>query len=335
MSAHILYFLEFPLFPLSSYPKSILSSIYSTITLQNLSTFSTRLYSLLSCIFLFFILVFIISDLASTMSSMSISTGDLEDKEVCMTKTSYDMWGYLYVNKYLEATEECIDSVIEGDYDITVLGKLELAHMLYSDNDSKYENYCIYSETPHESQFVLVFSEDNSEEISLYEMNLNIKTLWERGDIHSIIDEYTHIIDIPSSYKHSFIFNSTRIVLVGVTLIVFFVITIIFTTGVMILCRTKQKKRIQEREVALSARGLLKSRNQTLSLERSNHLDQQGYGRPENEWINKAVAVDDEHAQRIKNIQDYENELSAVVPVIPSLVSSESLLSILKLENKK
>lgn len=334
MSAHILHLIEHSEFPISDYPRKILSSIYSVLTLQNLRSWPGRVYSLISYIFLFFLIVFIISDLAGSMTSISVSSGDLEDKDVCMSQTSEDVWGYLYVRRYNDRTEECLDNVVNGDYEMGIVGKLELAHSLYINEKSRYKNYLIYSETPHETQFSLVFSTSASQEYNIHQINLHIRTLWDSGYILSSIENYTTYIDIPSAYTSSFIFNSTRIILVGTTLLVFFILAILFSTAVLVLYKSNSRKSNRDRDLALSARALLRSRNQTLSLERSNHLDQQGHGRPEPEWVHKAVAVDDEHAQRIKNIQDYENELSAVAPVFPSFVSSESLLSILKLENK-
>ena len=334
MSAHVLHLIEHSELPISDYPRKILSSIYSVLTLQSLNSWPGRVYSLISCIFLFFLIVFIISDLAGSMSSISVSSGDLEDKDVCMSQSSEDVWGYLYVRRYKDRIEECLDKVVDGDYEMGIVGKLELAYSLYMNEKSKYKNYLIYSETPHETQFSLVFSKSPSQQYDIYQLNLHIQALWDSGYILSSIQNYTTYIDIPSTYTSSFVFNSTRIILVGTTLLVFFILAVLFSTAALILYRSNPRKSSQERELALSARALLRSRNQTLSLERSNHFDQQGHGRPEPEWVHKAVAVDDEHAQRIKNIQDYENELSAVAPVIPSFVSSESLLSILKLENK-
>lgn len=253
---------------------------------------------------------------------------------MCMSQSSEDVWGYLYVRRYKDRIEECLDKIVDGDYEMGIIGKIELAHSLYMNEESRYKNYLIYTETPHETHFSLVFSSSASQQYNIYQLNLHIQALWDSGYILSSIQNYTIYINIPSTYTSSFIFNNTRIILVGITLLVFFILAILFSTAALILYKSNSRKTNHERELALSTRALLRSRNQTLSLERSNHFDQQGHGRPEPEWVNKAVAVDDEHAQRIKNIQDYENELSAVAPVIPSFVSSESLLSILKLDNK-
>jgi hypothetical protein len=78
-----------------------------------------------------------------------------------------------------------------------------------------------------------------------------------------------------------------------------------------------------------SSRSLI-SRNpsHTLSLDQSisNRL---GIGRPD-EWVNKAVDIEDKNAHKLKNIQDYENELSSVSPGIPSFGSDKSIISLIK-----
>jgi hypothetical protein len=71
-----------------------------------------------------------------------------------------------------------------------------------------------------------------------------------------------------------------------------------------------------------------KALNETLSLDKLS-IENPSPGRPD-EWVEKAVALDDEVAPRIKDMKDYEKELSAVPPQQWSLGVSESLLALLK-----
>lgn len=128
--------------------------------------------------------------------------------------------------------------------------------------------------------------------------------------------------------RYSLVFQEFTVILVGISILAVFILVV----GIMCLIYKPPPKDSKSQDPGASKSFLSKGKSHTISLDQSlsNRL---GSGRPE-EWVNKAVDINDEKAHKIKNVQDYENELSAVIPVMSSFGSDKSLASLIKSSRK-
>lgn len=140
-------------------------------------------------------------------------------------------------------------------------------------------------------------------------MDKALRRLWQDKYVDSVTENYSSDIDLKTSMDYSLAFGKPAWMLAGIT-----VVCVILA---VLICNFIYRRLKTDNEV-----------NETLSLDKLS-IDNPSPARP-NEWVEKAVALDDEAAPRIKDVKDYEKELSAVPPQQWSGGVSESLLALLK-----
>ncbi|CAG9334125.1 unnamed protein product [Blepharisma stoltei] len=333
--SHIIYFVETRILYPNNYPLAILNAIWLMVTFSTIKKPYAKIWALISGIFLLFVMMLIIADLSSSIANAnlygSISTENIMDMDLCA-----QYWTNFNTDASHDTLKNCLNDLKDEDYDGVLAGRLELSYFVKQHDSWNDDSSLILHDTiSNEIFFHLGFSSKNTE--LLTEINKILQDLWTNKVIFQITQKYYENLSINYREKYTVIFRIAPLVLAGLTIIIVFIGALLVIGLVKII---KNKKEVNQKEIedgANSSRALLSAREHgnTLSLERSNLRAQQGAGRPEGEWVNKAVNIEDENAHKIKNIQDYENELSAVPPARPSLVASDSLASLFKPEKSK
>ena len=225
---------------------------------------------------------------------------------------------------------ECVRAVQTGDCAVAVLGRLELAHTDRQEHGWNEENDLILQELlTGEVAFRLI----TSSEQSISSLNRDISALWLSGAIPTATQTASDSLNSHTRLRSPILLTSPEAVFTGLTILLVFVLLLLalairdLATRKERAVQTKLPEAQPLREVPSPTQ-----RGNTLSL--GSLSPKEGAGRPGEDWM-QAVPVDDVHAQGIQNIQEYENELSAVPQANPSLGVSDSVFSLFKLEKRK
>ena len=313
--SHFYYFFETRNLP---YHIGIFRAIWLNFSVSGLKKPCSKVWAGVSWLFLLFIIVLIFADMASIIASPNTSSGysisSINDKKTCTTIPTL-------LTSSVNSVEACLEQLGNGSVDVAILGRLELSTV----PAQKYQHFIVYDSWGTEVFFHLLFPPGTP----MDPYNTLIISYWQNYVIFQIYSKYSNF-----SYKtlasYSLVFQDFSVVLVGISVLVLFAGVV----AVMCLaCKGTGEESQKEEEPSPSSRSLLaRNPSHTISLDQSisNRL---GSGRPE-EWVNKAVDIQDENAHKIKNIQDYENELSAVNPIAPSFGSEKSIMSLIKSTKK-
>ena len=314
--SHFNYFFEISG---KKYDSSIFSAIWLNFSIHGLKKPCSKVWVLVTWTALFFVFLVILADLASIIASAnsydSVSLGLTDYSDSCSS------FGSVFFAGKTEKAEKCVEDLKDSKVSFAIIGKLELS----SFEQSEIAQFIIRDSLAAHQLFHLGFRPGTNTE----KYDKALKSYWEKGIISSIYSKY-YKKDFKSASRYSLFFKDFYIVFVGCSFLAVF-LTVVF------ICRCFCKsppatKSLSECEPSPSSRSLLERLpSQTLSLEQS--VFRAGPGRPE-EWINKAVDIQEDNAHKFKNIQDYENELSAVEPVHPSNMTDRSILSLMKSASK-
>ena len=313
--SHFYYFFESRHLP---YHLGIFNAIWLNFSISTLKNPCSKIWAILTWIFLLFIIVLIFADMASIIASSNISN-NLSFSSIVSLNTCSTISSIITSNTI--SLDNCLQKLSNGDVDAAIIGKLELFNL----NTEEYKKFIIYDNLRTEIFFHLMTKPGNNSQY-----DYSIQKLWNNQIIPQIYSNYSNL-----SYKtfsrYSLVFQEFEIILVGISILVIFIAIIAFR---YVFYKPLPIKEAKDEEPSPSSRSLL-SRNpsHTISLDQSVNNRLSGEGRPE-EWVNRAVDINDENAHKIKNIQDYENELSAVNPAAPSFGSEKSLISLMKLTKK-
>lgn len=300
------------------YDSSIFLAIWLNFSIHELKKPCSRVWVLVTWTALFFVFSVILADLASIIASAnsydSVSLGLTDYSDSC---SSFDS---VFTGKTSTA-ESCVEDLKDSKVSFAIIGKLELKNF----DRSEIAQFIIRDSLAAHQLFHLGVKPGTNTE----KYNKILKSYWENGIISSVYSQY-YKKDFRSVSHYSLFFKDFRIVFVGCSFLAVF-----FTIVFICKCFCKSPpiaRKLNECEPSPSSRSLLERvPSQTLSLEQS--VFRAGPGRPE-EWINKAVDIQDDNAHKFKNIQDYENELSAVEPAHPSNMTDRSILSLMKSASK-
>ena len=227
---------------------------------------------------------------------------------------------------------DCLRSVQDDDCDLAVFGRMELAWASPSEDDARdliYQEFLAGEITFH---LVTLYSSPAAQTVP--SVSGAIAELWKSGYIPATLHSQpppSH----PSSYNRSpLLLSSPEAVFTGLSILLAFIL-VLLVLAIRDLATRKERavqtKIPEARPLKMESPAVPRSGN-TLSLGSLSPKD--GAGRPGEDWM-QAVPVDDAHVQGIQNIQEYENELSAVPQANPSLGVSDSVFSLFKVEKKK
>lgn len=313
--SHYNYFFEIPE---KKYDSSIFLAIWLNFSVHNIKKPCSKLWVLITWTILFFIFVLITADLASIIASAN----SYDSSSLGLTKYSDTCSSFTSIHSIKQGTSLlCIKYLKDSTVSFAVIGKLELKNF----EQSEIAEYIIRDSQSSHQLFHLGFKPQTNTS----KFDEILKSYWEKGVISSIYSDF-YKGDYKSVSNYSLFFKDFYVVFAGCSFLVLF-----FT--VVLICRCFCKfetiaKKNDDCEPSPSSRSLLaRVPSQTLSLEQS--VFRAGPSRPE-EWINRAIDVQDDNAHKFKSIQDYENELSAVEPVHPSNMTDRSILSLMKSSSK-
>lgn len=313
--SHYNYFFELPE---KKYDSSIFLAIWLNFSVHNLKKPCSKLWVLLTWTLLFFLLVLITADLASIIASAN----SYDSSSLSLAKYSDTCSSFSSIPSAKQASSStCLDYLKSSTVSFAILGKLELQNF----DQSEISEYLIRDSQSAHQLFHLGFKPQTSPS----KFDSILKSYWEKGLISSIYSKF-YKGDFKSVSRYSLFFKDFFVVFAGCSfLIVFFIVVIVCRC----FCKARESvKKNDECEPSPSSRSLLaRVPSQTLSLEQS--VFRAGPSRPE-EWINRAIDIQDDNAHKFKSIQDYENELSAVEPVHPSNMTDRSILSLMKSSSK-
>mmetsp|Transcript_9868 Transcript_9868/g.14729 ORF Transcript_9868/g.14729 Transcript_9868/m.14729 type:complete len:445 (+) Transcript_9868:1-1335(+) len=281
------------------------SGVYSVFNLSHTEKPLGKILGLMSILALFILVCVTVADLASVLGSAnsygSLTTLEAESYDLC--STAY--WGSVFSSQKVANLEECLEGLESQDFEAVAAGRLELG---YLDSD-KWDNLVIHDTFANEKLFYFGFKSNSDTKSQIDDA---LQTLWKSRVINQVSQEFYTTIPFKHYSQHSLILENPVVLLSGISLLVLIVVCLAVTW----ICNylKPRKSPMQGQITELSPGGFLSTRehNRTLSLEKSKFMFQQGNGRPQDEWVNKAVPIEDENAHKIRNIHDYENELSAV-----------------------
>jgi hypothetical protein len=259
-------------------------------------------------------MLLIIADLSSIISSANAYNSSLWSGEKSEFCSSFD----ILTADTVETVEKCLKGLDSSEFSHLVLGKLQISLM----SRKKLQKFIIRDSSIAPHLFHLAFKDGT--DTSIYDSRL--KEYWKTRMVESIYSKYSLDSFKPLS-NYSLFFQDFYVVFAGASFLVFF-------AGLLLVFRCVQRnhksgKKLDSSEPSPSSRSLLnRVPSNTLSLDQSG-VNHASISRPE-EWINRAVDIQDENAHKFRNIQDYENELSAVEPVHGSNMTERSLLSMMK-----
>ena len=219
----------------------------------------------------------------------------------------------------------------DDDCDALILGRLELAYATKDDSNWNSEGELLLQEfLPSEMTFTLLTLHTDL----LDGVNGEIEGLWMSGVVTRTLKEAAAERDFATDVSEPVLLTTPEAVFTGLTILLVFIL-LLLALAIRDLATRKERAVQTKIPEAQPLREEVPSpglRGNTLSLGSFSPKD--GGGRPGEEWM-QAVPVDDIHAQGIQNIQEYENELSAVPQANPSLGVSDSVFSLFKLEKRK
>mmetsp|Transcript_26392 Transcript_26392/g.47395 ORF Transcript_26392/g.47395 Transcript_26392/m.47395 type:complete len:420 (+) Transcript_26392:1029-2288(+) len=287
----------------ASYFDALMSSTWNVITLAGFKKPLARLIATILGAFVLFVMVLIIADLSSVFASKSrasnLTTEDV-DESVCSTAD----WGW---DGDIDTAENCFDSLDDGEVDWVAIGKLQLGYELKR-NDWEDKKNLLLKESLKAGKFWNSGWAKASEEF--YAMDKALRRLWQDKYVDLITEDYAADIDLKTSSDYSLAFGDPAWMLAGITIVCIILAVLIGN----FIYRTLSSEN---------------NANETLSLDKLSIENPNPPSRP-NEWVEKAVPLDDEAAPRIKDVKDYEKEVSAVPAQQWSGGVSESLLALLK-----
>lgn len=244
------------------------------------------------------------------------------------------MWGNYVPARTLVVNEagECLKAVQREDCGAAVMGRLELAEANRKEEGWNEDKDMVLQEfLTGEIAFRLI----TLHPASLTPLNSNISAQWLSGAIPSALQAATLSLNAPTRLQFPLLLTTPKAVFTGLTILLVFVL-ILLALAIRDLAthkeRAVQTKLPEAQPLRQEAQSQPGQRGNTLSL--GSLSPKEGGGRPGEDWM-QAVPVDDAHAQGIQNMQEYENELSAVPQANPSLGVSDSVFSLFKLEKRK
>lgn len=310
VSSHVYYFFETRERP---YHLGIFRAIWLNFSISAIKRPCNKVWAGVSWLFLLFVLLLITADMASIIASADTPSSVFFPSDYCSTLP-------YFLSSEVNTLENCLNRLENYETNAVIFGNLQISTV----TPSKLQRFIIRNSPGHEIFFNLLFMPGTN--LSTY--NSLITNYWKTSIIPQIYSKYS---TSPTSFnRFSLVFQEFTIVFIGLSLLAFFGFIIALCS---LFYKPLENSEIIEEEPSPSARSLLsKNPSHTISLDQSisNRL---GSGRPD-EWVDKAVDIQDENAHKIKNIQDYENELSAVKPAAPSFGSEKSILSMIN-SNKK
>ncbi|OMJ65731.1 hypothetical protein SteCoe_37710 [Stentor coeruleus] len=300
------------------YHQEIFRAIWAMFVPNDLKSPLSKIWAFITWIMLLFIFLLIIADLASIIASANLNDSSLSfvaNQETCTSLFDFPM-------AQKDTAKNCLKAVKDNDFTSAILGKMELNRF----SQEEMHELIIRDASSHLLFFHLILP--NS--LQTKDFDDKIKNYWNTFVIQQVASNYINF-EYKSYSKFSLIYQEISIIFVGISILVIFLLIVILRHFMYKPTEKKNKDQRESKnsEASPSSRSLLaRNPSHTLSLDQS-VSNRYGTGRPE-EWINKAVDIRDENAHKFKDIQDYENELSAVNPANPSNISDKSLLSLIK-----
>ena len=261
------------------------------------------------------ILLIILADLSSIIASAnSYNSSVLTSSDYSDTCSTFDLIPY----SASRSIDKCIDELESSEVSYVIIGKLQL-NQVSKHKLSKY----IVRESSLGPQFFHLSLPPGSD-TSNYDKIL--QKYWRNHIISSVTSKYSPE-SFRSSNHFSLFFQDFYLIFTGMSVLALFALVLLFFK--CFGSRFNKNLKSEPSEPSPSSRSLLaRIPSHTLSLDISGY-NRVSQSRPD-EWINRAVDIQDDNAHKFKNIQDYENELSAVEQVHPSNMTDRSLLSIMK-----
>ena len=297
------------------YNVRIFKAVCYNFSIQELKKPFSKVMFFINWVLLSLILLIILADLSSIIASAnSYNSSVLTSSDYSDTCSTFELIPYSSPH----SVETCIDELESSEVSNVIIGKLQL-NQVSKHKISKY----IVRESSLGPQFFHL-SLPPGTDTDKYDKIL--QKYWKNLIISSITSKYS-----PESYKSlnhfSLFFQDFYLIFAGMSFLALFALVLLFFK--CFASKLNKNLKSEPSEPSPSSRSLLaRIPSNTLS------LDQSGYNRVSqsrpDEWINRAVDIQDDNAHKFKNIQDYENELSAVEQVHPSNMTDRSLLSIMK-----
>lgn len=313
--SHLNLILEPKAFP---YHQGIFKAIWAMFIPNEFKSPLSKIWAFITWIMLLFIFLLIMADLASIIASANLNDSSLSF--VANQETCTNLFDFPMAQK--DTAKNCLHSVRVNDFTSAVLGKMELNRF----SQDEMHDLIIRDASSHLLFFHLILH--NS--LQTNDFDDKIRKYWNTFVIQQVTSKYINV-DYKSYSRFSLIYQEISIIFVGISILVIFSLIIIIRYFMYkpIEKKNKDQRESKNSEASPSSRSLLaRNPSHTLSLDQS-VSNRYGTGRPD-EWINKAVDIRDENAHKFKDIQDYENELSAVNPANPSIISDKSLLSLIR-----
>lgn len=338
LASQVVYFLEIRKQSRHSYVYGSLLACWATVNLSQAKKDSMKVCLSLSWLFLGFLLLLIFLDLSSAHSALNsdslVNSLRLYEQTVCTTPVIPNQIWANYVPAQMLLVKEagaCLRAVQDEECAAAVLGRLELAYTDREESGWNEDNDLILQELlTREITFRLITTSGQS----LSSLNSDISALWLSGAIPTAIQSVSNSLNSHTRLRSPILLTSPGAVFTGLTILLVFVL-LLLALAIRDLATRKERAVQTKLPEAQPLRQEMPSptqRGNTLSL--GSFSPKEGGGRPGEDWM-QAVPVDDVHAQGVQNIQEYENELSAVPQANPSLGVSDSVFSLFKLEKRK